>query len=227
MNNVDQMMAGIGSLFLFLTVVPFMMLGLAVPYLVIRLRETKDPMAGLKVGLQFFFSTSVLLVLTGFTILLVDLLERDTILFGPAKGIPGRDAFPNPAQRTAFALILSGLLFATVHFLLIIVFTRDAFSSPVRRTFLGWRFAIHGMIVMIALTFLLVDLFRENNRNLNMSQLRIFLGILIIWTPSWLVHLFLLRKAVSSALAATRHDPLPMMERDEEEYDDDQPRRRR
>src|SRR5262245_61349972 len=79
----------------------FVLVGLAFPYLVLSLRDTRneerDPEIGLKSALYFMFSLSILLVLSGLTIIVVDVLEdRST-------SIDFSDA-----QRNGFGMIVSG-----------------------------------------------------------------------------------------------------------------------
>jgi hypothetical protein len=180
---------------------PFLLLGLAIPYAVLRLRETReeaDPRLGLRVALSFFFSLALLLVLTGLTVFVVDLLQQSNFL-GPRRfGGIGRQDFPNQAQRTAFALMVSGGLFILLHFIFLVVMTDRQSRSPVRRMFIGWRFVIHGLVVMFTMTLLMIVLF-QIDRVQNVEVIQTLLGFLAVWGPSWLVHLMLLRDAHSRA----------------------------
>src|SRR5262245_43032249 len=81
--------------------IPLALLGLAIPYAVIRFRdargESQDPQVGIKCALYFFFSLALLLFETGLTIIVVDLmLDR------------GRGDFPNEMQRIAGGFVVSG-----------------------------------------------------------------------------------------------------------------------
>ncbi len=194
MDFFERTALGITSIIVLL-VLPYFLLALAVPYAVLKARDGRhgpaDPQLGIKVGLQFFFSLSLLLVLTGLTVISVDLVMRID-RFQPAD----RQSFPNPAQKLALGLIISGLLFGLLHFLFLLTLTTQPFTSPVRRTFLGWRFAIHGLVVMTATTLLFVSLFfmRGDRGDMGWSETRRFtIGMLLVWLPSWFLHFVLLR----------------------------------
>jgi hypothetical protein len=196
MDPLERMMFGsaIGSLFI---LVPVLLICLAIPYAILRVRDarnaTPDPQLGFKVAMHFFFSISLMLILTGLSVIVVDLLmPRSPRDFGPPMP---RDSFPNEAQRTAFALILSGLFFGLLHFVCIVTLTTEPFTSPVRRTFLGCRFAVHGLVVMVAMTALLISVFQRDSGDFGGASYtrRFMLGVLLVWTPSWLVHVVLMR----------------------------------
>lgn len=80
---------------------PVLLLGLAVPYAVLRMEHGSrvDPQLGMKAGLQFFFSLAVLLAVTGVTVIVVDYVARDAEADDAAKppaapfgaGGPGAD----------------------------------------------------------------------------------------------------------------------------------------
>jgi hypothetical protein len=220
----DRMAWGMSS-FMVVLLLPNLLMGLAIPYAVLRLRDAKgdpEPQAGFKAALYFFFSMSLMLVITGLTIIVVDLvLTTDFGLGAPRRQL--RDPLPNDAQRTAFGLMISGGLFTLIHFICILTLTDRPFSSPVRRMFIGWRFAIHGVIVMFAVTALLVVLFQKDpGFNEGLSQFRRFLiGVLLVWAPSWFVHFVLLR--VSSPMAPRRERWAPADMAEERPYD--RPRR--
>jgi hypothetical protein len=193
----DRMAWGV-STFTVVLMLPSLLMGLAIPYAVLRLRDVKgepEPQAGFKAALYFFFSLSMMLVMTGLTIIVVDLvMTTDFGLGAPRNRFGGREPFPNDAQRTSFGFMISGGLFALIHFICILTLTDRPFSSPVRRMFIGWRFAIHGIIVMFAVTALMIVLFQKDVGFNGLSQFRRFLiGVLLVWAPSWFVHLVLLR----------------------------------
>jgi hypothetical protein len=184
-------------LVLFLAAVPLVLLSLAFPYAVLRLRDAHskepDPHLGFKAAQGYFFSLAVLLVLTGLTLIAVDVLLP--------LGVPGsaRPEFPSPCQRTGAALIVAGGLFTLIHGLLGLTLRDPQGPSPVRRVFLGCRFAVHGVVLMVTLTALLVMLFQRRDglhESGAVTQARnFFLGVLLVWGPSWLVHLILFRLA--------------------------------
>jgi hypothetical protein len=190
-----------------------LVLGLVYPYTVLRLRDSQnrrpDPQLGFKAAMYFFFSLAVLLVLTGLTILVVDFIW-DLDLLGvvqrQGRGLFGqRGDFPNPAQRTGLAVLLSGAVFALVHFVVIVTLTRERGPALARRTFLGWRFAVHGLVVLLALTGLLIVLFQKASAPTDEAR-RFFIGILIVWLPSWFLHFVLLRASSPSPVEPGRLD---------------------
>jgi hypothetical protein len=197
---------GLSVIFALLGVMPFVLLGLAIPYAVLRLRDAQnrqaDPQLGLKVVMHYFFSLGILIALSGLTVWVVDfILQLDLFRGSSSYSTYNREPFPNGAQRTGMGLIVSGGIFIGLHlvFLLALTGTRDL--GAVRRMFVGWRFAIHGLVLMVAGTFLAILLFQKDEGQWN-QQKQTLIGILIVWAPSWLLHLVLL--ALSSPRPRTR-----------------------
>jgi hypothetical protein len=188
-----------------LLLLPYLLLLLAFPYAVLRLRDAHsrapDPQLGFKCTLQFFFSISVLLILTGLTIIVVDAIFQIGQAPRPIlKGFPNQPQreFPNPAQRVAGAFVVSGILFAGVSLLMILVMTSGPGPSPARRTFLGARCAVHGLVVMIAMTSLLVVFFLKTEPGSPQETAiwdarKTFIAILLVWAPSAVIHFSLFR----------------------------------
>jgi hypothetical protein len=199
----DILGPGIAGSVFFVSIVPFTLLALAVPYLVLRLRSEgpEDPQLGAKIGLQFFFSVAILLGLTGLTISAVDFLARDDLFGGgPQHRQPGMRPIPadddgfNSAQRAALGMIISSALLALVHFLMSMVLTNSDNWWRVRRTFAGWRFVIHGVVVGFAGTVLVIMLLQKNAfEPPSFRAIRAVFAVLVVWTPSWLLNLVLLR----------------------------------
>ena len=111
MDLFDRMAWGV-STFTVVLLLPNLLMGLAIPYAVLRLRDAKgepEAQAGFKAALYFFFSMSVMLILTGLTIIVVDLVMTTDFGLGPPRNrFAGREPFPNEAQRTAFGFLISG-----------------------------------------------------------------------------------------------------------------------
>jgi hypothetical protein len=201
----------VASSILPLLFLPYLLLLLAFPYAVLRLRDaqnrTPDPQLGFKAALQFFFSLAILLILTGITIIVVDAILQIGQLprQPPVKGFPkiGEREFPNAAQRVAGALVVAGILFAGVFLLLILALTGGPSPSPARRTFLGARCAVHGLVVMISLTALLVVFFIKTEPGINETNIwevrKTLIAILLVWGPSSVIH-FSLFRLISPAL---------------------------
>jgi hypothetical protein len=165
--------------------VVFLLTSFAVAYIVLRLRDarhsTHDPQLGLKVGLQYFFSVSWLLALTGAAMLVGNLLQDQKEQW-------------NPVQRTSTALIAVGSAFAVLHGLMLWYGTNNRPWPAAARFFTGWRLAIHGFVVIGAATWLLILLLqpdprRPEARDLLAERERYLFGTLLTWGPSWLLHL--------------------------------------
>jgi hypothetical protein len=193
---------------------PLLLLALALPYAVLRLRDAQnrhpDSQLGFRAAQHFFFSLGVLLALTGLSTIVVDSIQqvleppRGAMVAPPAFGQPfrppqhPRSEFPNDAQRTGAALILAGVIFAGLHFVLLLQLARERRPSPTRRVFLGCRLAVHGLVVLFALTGLLAVLFQRSDPNRDaalMDMRNAFIGVLLVWMPSWGIHFVLLRLA--------------------------------
>jgi hypothetical protein len=170
---------------MFVLVIPTLLLGLAIPYAVLRMREGKtgetDPQIGLKSALHFFCSAGILMVLFGLTIIFIDLFLRED----RPRGAPPDES---RAIRTGVGIMVSGFCFAVLHGLLL-TGTNDRKLPATRRAFTGARFAIHGMVVLFSLTALIVSLCLPN---LDFRTLKPYLATLLVWGPSWIVHMILL-----------------------------------
>src|SRR5437879_1585705 len=124
-----------------------MLLSLAIPYAILRLRDAgspkQDPQTGLKAGLYFFSNLALMILLSGFTVIIVDLLLEDQQpqrLFEREGGgrLPGEqplqpDKSLSPAKRTGWALVLAGFVFFLLHFILVKAATNDRHFPAARR----------------------------------------------------------------------------------------------
>jgi hypothetical protein len=164
---------------------PFLLLGLAIPYIVLRLRNQQsvlhDSQIGLKTALYYFFSLSILLTEIGLTVLAIDMLSDSMVA---RSGL-------SEEQRLGAALVLAGLLGTGSHALLIKGLTNEARFPMARRLFVGWRFAINGLVVMFAVTALIVAIFQNEPGSLR--AVRSLIATLLIWLPGWGIHLVLLQ----------------------------------
>jgi hypothetical protein len=167
----------------------FSLPGLGIAYAVLKLQDARaeqhDPEIGIKAALYFIYSLSILVVLTGINILVVDALE-DRPNLGPNRNVEGL----TEGQRIGCGLIVAGLALGLLHLILIKAATNDSRWPAARRVFVGWRFAIHGVIVLTTFTVLVVLLFQ---RDVRWEQIKNVLATLVVWGPSWLIHLVLLR----------------------------------
>ena len=174
-----------------LALLPVALLGLAIPYAVLyvkdRRNEDHDSEIGLKSALYFMLSLSILLILTGLTILVVDFLLEDKRAQVPTPRPSGEFS---PVQRNAFALMVSGFAIGLFHLVVILGFTNDRRYPATRRVFVGWRLAICSLVVLIAFTVLVVQVFQKDVR---WDDLKPVFGTLLVWGPAWLIHLLLMR----------------------------------
>src|SRR5262249_6694551 len=224
-----------------------LLIGLAVAYLCLRVRDARadppDPELGIKSGYYFFLTAGTFLALAGITISVIDLLDdafggkqqqQQQInpqfnphgRFGPPPQARAHGPFDSVSQRIAWPLVISGVLFSLVSVVLIKVGTNDARFPSVRRTFVGLRMAVSGLVVMIGVSFLVLLLFQKP-----VPEMRPFayaVGLIAVWLPTTLIHVFLMKQ----------YGKLPYFvppkfkksaARREEEFDDeeDRPRGRR
>jgi hypothetical protein len=183
-----------------LALTPFLLLSLAIPYAVLRLRAPEgtepDPQVGLKVFLYYFFSVSVLLGLTGVTTIAVDIVlkkEQPEPARGGPFGVPQRPALKSgtfdPVERTGSALVVVGVLFALFHWVLAKVATNDRRWPAARRLFAGWRLAVHGLVLLGTATTLMITLFQEET---NIETVKVTLTVGFIWSLAWITDLIVL-----------------------------------
>jgi hypothetical protein len=180
---IEELITGIGIFAL-----PLLgLLSLAVPYAVLYLRDSRneehDPEIGLKAVAYMMFSLSILLILSGLTVIVITWVLDQT----PDASYP----FDFSQQvRIAAAMMVSGLAIGLFHFVVILGFTNDRRFPATKRVFVSWRLAIHSIVVMIAFTVLVVEVFQERT---SWKDLKPMFGILLVWGPSWLIHLLLMR----------------------------------
>jgi hypothetical protein len=194
-----------GQVLLLLVLLPAL-LALAIPYAVLALRDSRsvvrDPQVGWKAVLFFTFSLAILMALFAVTLLVLDFLTNSpstsrTPATAPAGFPPSPRRSPSPLllsgqQRTAFAILTSAVLVGLVHLFLILFGSNSRRFPAARRVFVGSRLAVHSLVVLGAFTVLVYLLFRPS---VDMDSLKIPFAILIVWVPSWLCHLVLLRAA--------------------------------
>jgi hypothetical protein len=198
-----ELLGALSILVVLVALVPFL-LGLAIPYAILRLRPGQerdvDPQVGMKAVLHYAFSLSLLMIIGGISYLVVDALsdQQMGILpaqppqfnprgFPPAAPVHDRE-FTRP-QRIAVALIVSGFALGALHLVLLLGFTNDRARPETRRVFVGCRLAVHSFVLLYFFTALVVELFDEAK----WETIKVFLGVLIVWGPSWAIHLLLLR----------------------------------
>jgi hypothetical protein len=201
---------------LFLVGSPVLLLGLAIPYAILKVRDARsedsDSEIGLKSALYYGFSLGILLSLAGLTFLVYQLFE---------VSMPTNVAPPSTKMaqntRVGLGLLASGIPTAVTHLVLILGMTNDRRYPDVRRIFVGWRLVIHGIVVLTAYTYFMVLLFFEDLANVDMSDLRLPMSVLLVWLPSWLIHLVLLRVYQRSVMPRLRMVPPTIPPREEED----------
>src|SRR4051794_33367841 len=105
-------LAGVAGGLMVLSLSPFVLLGLAIPYAILKLKDARgiehDPQIGLKAVLHFVWSLCILLFLTGLTTLVIDLITEKAspppTPFGRVAVIQPSSGF-NDTRRTATALM--------------------------------------------------------------------------------------------------------------------------
>ena len=169
---------------------PIALLGLAIPYAVLYLRDSRneehDTEIGLKSALYFMFSLSILLALAGLTVLVVDFLSEEKGFSASAKSFTDFNA----NQRNGCAMIVSGFAIGLFHLVVLVGFTNTRRYPAARRVFVGWRLAINSLVVLAAFTALVVQVFQKD---VSWDDLKVTFGVLLVWGPSWLIHLLLMR----------------------------------
>jgi len=192
--------AGLASLFF--TMHLFQYLGLRVRNSALPDGE-KDPQLGRKFVLHVFAHLSVLLILVGVTVSVIDVLDY---VFEPNKNRmagPGRDGFGpggfnpppprgewfNEAQRTAAGLLASGFLHFVLFFVILLVATNNASHRLVARSFVLARLVLAGILSMGATTTFLIVMLQKGDTNY--ETLKVAIGVGLVWGPTALAHLLL------------------------------------
>ena len=203
--------AGIAGMAMFASIPA--LLGLAIPYAVLYMRDSRneehDSEIGLKSALYFMLSLSILLILLGLTVLVVDFMQDKTTSIPSGPSSPPMPTTRTTsefteAQRGGFAMMVSGFAIGLFHLVMILGFTNDRRFPATKRVFLGWRLAIHSMVVLIAFTTLVVIVFRKD---VTWKDIRDVFAVLLVWAPSWLIHLMLMR-VYGSSVAPRRRSAL-------------------
>lgn len=239
-----------------LGLMPFVLGGLAVAYVALRVRDARaepaDPQLGLKAACYSFLTAGILLALSGVSIAVIDLLgeamdgkqpqQQPQPQFNPQFGpkvIPRpapppaqpNDPFDTVSQRVAWPLVISGTLFALGSLLVIRVATNDARFPAVRRTFAGMRLAVAGLTAMVGVTYLILLLFQKEGNLPNTRPYASALGTIIIWAPTAIIHLVFVKSYSNLPyFVPPKEKKKPVLDSDEFEDDrddGDRPRDRR
>ena len=209
------MLPGLGAV-LGATIVMFVVLGaasvlvpVALVYVALRVQDARqtvpDPKVGMKLAFHAVHTTAILIILTGLSIFMIDLMDG-SIAPGPNRpnfgGQPAqmKDSGLNSAKRTALALVGSGLLFG-VMFWAFLTGTNDAEQRSVRRVFVGGRLALCLLITMFTVTGLLVNLAQKTS---DTRATEVLTGMLLVWFPAAIVHMLLFFMNVNTRSARKR-----------------------
>jgi hypothetical protein len=92
-------------------------------------------------------------------------------------------------RRNSLALVTAGFLLSAFHWLILVGFTNTRRWPAARRVFVGWRFAVHAVVILATLTALVWVLFQKD---WDLDALKTIAGVLAVWGPSWMIHLALL-----------------------------------
>lgn len=193
-------------------------LAAVVIYIVVRWRDSKgtrhDAQVGTKVVLHFLMSVSIFVTVSGGSVIVVDQLLR-VITDGGLRGFPTspsvqrlRDPYNtrsqptsskskllSPATRTGLGMVVAGTLLGLFELWLLHSRTNDRRWPAVRRSFVGSRTVVHGLVVTAALTGAFVIGFQETtdgSGEMKKNMLTTCLGLLTVWGGSLAVHLSLL-----------------------------------
>lgn len=184
-----------------LTIIPIVV---ALAYVALRVQDARqtepDPRLGMKTAFHMMHTISILLVLGGLSVFMIDLMDgaisgnKPNVApppnpFGgaaPPARAPRGDSF-NAAQRVAVALVVSGLLFG-IAFWAFLLGTNDGTRKAVRRVFVGGRMALCLLITIVSVTGLLVVLMQKDPQHQVTEAL---LAMLIVWFPAACVHMIL------------------------------------
>ncbi len=193
--------AGLASLFF--TMHLFQYLGLRVRNSALPDGE-KDPQLGRKFVLHVFAHLSVLLILVGVTVSVIDVLDyvfepNKNRMAGPGRGgfgpggfnppPPPRGEWFNEAQRTAAGLLASGFLHFVLFFVILLVATNNASRRLVARSFVLARLVLAGVLSMGATTTFLIVMLQKGDTNYD--ALKVAIGLGLVWGPTALIHLLL------------------------------------
>jgi hypothetical protein len=162
-----------------------------------------DPQLGLKTAFHVLHTMAVILLLIGLSLSVGDLLQgvltgnqrnAGEAPIGARRGAPPPDddgGFWNPMQRTAAALTACGTLF-TLFFWLLLTGTNNRRYPAVQRVFMGGRLALSLLVVFLAVTTIAAISVQKNPE---FEPVELLIGVLVVWTPSAVVHLLLFRRA--------------------------------
>lgn len=192
-------------------------------YAILRWRDGKqqrrDPQLGVKFGLHVLLTVSVLVLVSGASMVAADQFRKiaedenmsspnDRYEYDEFSGRPRRSSssisssaenkFLTPATRAGFAMMLAGVLLGGGEWYLIFSRTNDLKWPSTRRAFIGARTILHGLIVTGALTGLLIAAFMEKDPMstsesiITRQVMYALLGTLAVWSLSLVVHMSLL-----------------------------------
>lgn len=157
-----------------------------------------DPQLALKVLLQFCFSVCLLVFLAGLTAVVRGAMEE--YLWGRGTG--------ESTYEVGGYLGLAGAVLATMYYCSLHFGTNHRLFPAAGRVYTFWRFAFHNFVLIAAVSLLAVTLSepvpnRRSPYHDYLARQWTFLAALVVWGPSWLIHLWLVWKHSASG-ASTR-----------------------
>jgi len=131
----------------------------------------------------------------------------------------------NSAQRFAMGLILSGILHGSAMFAILLVGTNNARFPAAGRAFGVTRFVIAGIILMGCATIIIVSVLQKGSTDYR--GLSLVIGMMAVWGPTALGHLFWMRWTMNPPKKGTQRRPAERDEEDEDEPEEPRPRKPR
>jgi hypothetical protein len=227
---MDNIFSSFGSGIALLAIGPSFLSALAFIYIGLRLRDLRgnnpDPEIGVKTVYHFFMSLGIILILTGLSIILVEMMngafDNKAPIRQPAPGFRFDDTKPeffSPIKRVGTGLILSGTLCSVFFLLMLLAGSNDRKFPYARRAFVGMRLAISGLMVLGIVTAFMVTILQKDPQA---SIFEVLTALMLVWGPTALIHLVLLRVYSSwDARPPRTVQPVDEPERRPSRFDDD------
>lgn len=177
-----------GSAALIAALALFIPLAVGLPIMIVQSRQTsaedQDNQVALKCVLYFIYSLGILMFLFGLTILALDFIVAGK-WFSDAQE---RVMTFSSLHRNAAALMLSGFVFYFFHLVLIMGHTNNYKQPYAGKFWVSWRLVVHSLVILAVTTAIIFEIMTKIDVT-EEKHLRPYLAILVVWLPSWLIHL--------------------------------------